>query len=358
MKLIFTILPIIYLAGNGYLFWRSMQVLTQIPLWGKWIFGILFWFTAFSLFISFGISNCRVPDIFPRILFHIGSVWLVFLLYMVLTLVFFDILHIIIPKLTGRFWYAIALTTAILVIGNINYRNPKTEELKLTFSNSSPNNDPLRIVAISDVHLGYGTGPKMLRKYINKINSLRPDIVLIAGDMIDNSVKPLWEAPFADELSRITVPIYLAPGNHEYISSIEECSKYLAQTNVTMLRDSAVTIDNGFTIIGRDDWSNSSRASLEELLSRYPSQKGTIVLDHQPREIHIGDSLGVNLMICGHTHNGQVWPLNIIVKNMYAQSHGYRKWKNSHVWVSSGISLWGPPFRIGTRSDIALIEIK
>lgn len=358
MKLIFTILSFIYLVGNGYLFWRSLQTLTQIPLWGKLIFSLLFWLAAFALFISFGIKNSDIPEFFPRILFHIGAVWLVFLLYMVLTLIILDLVNIFTHNFTGRFWYALGVTAVILIAGNINYRNPKIENLELTFSNDTPKNDSIRIVAISDIHLGYGTGPEKLKKYVSKINSLNPDVVLIAGDMIDNSVKPLWKAPFSQELAKISVPIYLAPGNHEYISSINECSKYLSQTNVVMLRDSATTIGKGLTLIGRDDFSNKSRIPLKELLLRHPTESGTIVLDHQPQELHIGDSLGVDLIICGHTHNGQVWPLNKIVNKIYPQSHGYRKWSHSHIWVSSGLSLWGPPFRIGTRSDIAVITIK
>jgi predicted MPP superfamily phosphohydrolase len=81
------------------------------------------------------------------------------------------------------------------------------------------------------------------------------------------------------------------------------------------------------------------------------------VLDHQPYHLAQADSLQVDLMICGHTHRGQVFPLNLMVDRMYEQSHGYRQWQHAHIWVSSGLSLWGPPFRIGTYSDLAVIEI-
>lgn len=81
-------------------------------------------------------------------------------------------------------------------------------------------------------------------------------------------------------------------------------------------------------------------------------------LNHQPYSLAETDSLKVDLLLCGHTHRGQVFPLNLITDKLYEQSHGYRKWSYSHIWVSSGLSLWGPPFRIGTQSDFAVIDIK
>ena len=149
----------------------------------------------------------------------------------------------------------------------------------------------------------------------------------------------------------------MVPGNHEYISSIEECEEYLAKTPVTMLRDSVVTLPQGLQIVGRDDRSNSGRMSLEALLAKTDESKPVIVLDHQPYELALTDSLGADIQISGHTHAGQIWPLSILIDLMYEQAHGYRKWNHAHIYVSSGLSLWGPPFRIGTRSELGVIDL-
>ena len=252
--------------------------------------------------------------------------------------------------------------------------------------------DPLerktvKIVAISDVHLGFATRKKHLQRYVEKINSLSPDIILIAGDLIDNSIKPVEQQRMQEELGMLRAPggIYMVPGNHEYISRIADVEAFLKKTPVVLLRDNVVLHPYGVAIAGRDDRSNRKRLSTEELLrkinetasadkdcdnvataeaaSETSGRNGkeyacpVILLDHQPYEIALKDSLGVDVQFSGHTHRGQVWPMSILVNRMYEQSHGYRKWNNSHVIVSSGLSLWGPPFRIGTNSDIWVMNI-
>ena len=102
---------------------------------------------------------------------------------------------------------------------------------------------------------------------------------------------------------------------------------------------------------------NRRRKPLEELLTQADLERPTILLDHQPYELNRTDSLGIDLQLSGHTHHGQVWPVNLLTDHIYEQSHGYRRWTKSHIWVSSGISLWGPPFRIGTRGDMAIIRL-
>jgi predicted MPP superfamily phosphohydrolase len=164
----------------------------------------------------------------------------------------------------------------------------------------------------------------------------------------------------AEELNQLKAPmgIYLAPGNHEYISGMEACEQFLKGTPIRLLRDSIVTLPNGLQLIGRDDRSNRRRLPIAELMKQADSTKPTLLIDHQPYEVAKKDSLGIDIQFSGHTHRGQVWPLSLLVDNMYEQSHGYRRWTNTHVYVSSGLSLWGPPFRIGTNSDMLVMMVK
>lgn len=357
MKLILILLPLVYLAGNGYLFWRVMHAISFAPLWCRIMAGILIWAAAFSLFAAVGLRDAGLPEAVLRWMFRIGSVWMVFLLYMVLLLVVSDIAGIFIPKLKPSLLFALPVTLCILGYGYINYRHPKVEHVDISLEKEGA---PVRIVAVSDVHLGYGTGVSALKKYVEKINSQGPDLILIAGDLIDNSVKPLLNEPFAEVLSRLKAPmgIYMVPGNHEYISGIDACLDFLKDTPITVLRDSMVILPGGQQLIGRDDISNRGRKSLEDLMDAADRSRAVIVLDHQPYDLKKTDSLGADLQISGHTHRGQIWPINWITDRLFEQSHGYRKWPHTHVWVSSGLSLWGPPFRIGTHSDMAVIELK
>lgn len=358
MKLSFLLLPLIYICANGYLYLRTLQALSCLPLWGKILLSVFFWIAAFALFIAIGLRESTMPDYINHTLFNVGSIWMVFLLYSVLLLGLTDLIKLAIPSIGHSFWYALPATLALLTYGYINYRNPVVEHIDITFDKKC--DSKMRIVAISDIHLGYGTGVNTLEKYVEMVNSEQPDVVLIMGDLIDNSMKPILNQPFDKVLAKINAPmgIYMVPGNHEYISNIDSVNNYLENTSIKLLRDSIATLPNGIQIVGRDDRSNRKRLPLEQLISQADKERPTIVLDHQPYKLAKADSLKVDLLLCGHTHHGQVFPFNLITDRLYEQSHGYRKWSHSHIYVSSGLSLWGPPFRIGTHSDMAVIEVK
>lgn len=359
MKIAFMMLPVVYLAGNGYLFMRVWQAMGSVPVWGKVIVTVLFWLAAFSLFAAIGFRDARIPALLLKSMYHIGAVWMAFLLYVVLLLAVFDVAGIFVPSMKHSLLFALPLTLCILCGGYINYRNPRVEHIDISLDKYQ-NPSPVRIAAISDVHLGYGTSVSALKRYVKLINSQNPDLILIAGDLIDNSVRPLLQEPYAEVLSELKAPwgIYMVPGNHEYISGIEACEDFLEYTPVHLLRDSIVTLPGGLQIIGRDDMSNRSRKPLEELIEGADSALPMIVIDHQPYNLVGTDSLEVDIQISGHTHRGQIWPLNWLTDCIFEQSHGYRKWTHSHIFVSSGISLWGPPFRIGTHGDMAVIDVR
>lgn len=371
MKIFFLTLLAAYTGGNLYIFIKSLHLLQGASLCSKIIYSILFWLIAFSLFISLFTRDVDYPTVIGRGIFMTGSVWMVFTLYMVLALLVTDIIRIAMPSLRTTMenyglLCALGATLLLLLYGYLNYRNPQINEIQVESPLSKEVTTPqktIKIVAISDVHLGNGTGKKLLGKYVQMINRQNADIVFIAGDLIDNSVKPLYKMEMADELKKVnaTMGIYMVPGNHEYISGIGASLEFIRQSGIKLLKDSVVALPCGITLIGRDDRSNRERKPLEELVMQAKdagAENPVVLLDHQPYELAKSDSLGIFLQISGHTHRGQVWPLNWLTDKIYEQSHGYRKWKNSHIYVSSGLSLWGPPFRIGTKSDMAVIEIK
>lgn len=358
MKIFFILLPIVYLAGNAYLYWKVLQSLAGAPLWAKIVIGVMFWTAAFSMFVSVGLKDTAAPQMVQKVLYHVGSVWMVFLLYSVLLLSAFDLIRIFVPLPGSGLQYVLPVVAAVLVYGYINYRHPSINHIDVTLEKEFEGE--LTAVAVSDIHLGHGTGPKALKRYVDMINAQNPDVIFIVGDLIDNSIRPLQKAPFDEVLNQLKAPmgIYMVPGNHEYISGIDASADYLdAKTDIKLLRDEIVELPCGIRVLGRDDRSNRSRQTLDSLLSGADTQKPVIVLDHQPYDLAETDAAGVDLQISGHTHDGQLWPLNIIVDKIYEQGHGYRKWSHAHIYVSSGLSLWGPPFRIGTKSDLAVIRL-
>lgn len=359
MKMFFLIIMGAYLAGNIYIFIQFMQTLSGVALGVRIAASVTFWILALLLLISMFMRDIPIPTTIAKGMFSIGSAWLVFMLYMVLALLLFDIAKIFAPSMQWGFFYALGLTTAVMVYGYYNYRHPRIEQIDIVLDKEM-GCEEIRIAAISDVHLGNGTDKKALQRYVKMINAQQPDLILISGDLIDNSITPVAQQHMEEELGELQAPlgIYMAAGNHEYISRIEKCDEFLRKTPIRLLRDSVATLPCGVQIVGRDDLSNRRRESLGDLLGRVDKTKPIIVLDHQPYNIAEADAAKVDIQLSGHTHRGQVWPLSLLTDYIYEQSHGYRKWKNAHIYVSSGLSLWGPPFRIGTNSEMAIITLK
>ena len=386
-----------YIAANVYVFIRFLQALGRFLPYGKGVcaackafFALLFWVAAVAMFVALFARNAGMPQWLLGSLYNVGSIWLVFTLYMVLALLAVDLLRLFWQTPFLKSYGSVAafgFVFLLLLYGYVNYRNPKVEEISIDLTTReagygdicftvqgngitsafgtgfelSGNRNRVRIVAVSDVHLGHATGKKALQRYVGKINSLNPDIILIGGDLIDNSVVPVEEQRMYEELSLLRAPmgIFMVPGNHEYISSrnLSEVKEFLKKTSVVLLRDSVVSLPGGLSLVGMDDRAVSRMSG--EVYDRLRSEVGdnrSILLVHQPSLVVPEDSLGFDIQFSGHTHRGQIWPVTMLVDRMYEQSHGYRKWGNTHVIVSSGLSLWGPPFRIGTNSDLWVIN--
>ena len=349
---------VLYFIGNAYIYIKLLHQIATLPLWAKITISVIFWLLSILMFISFRARQFNIPAMVSRSIFNLGAIWMLAVLYMVLILGCFDIIKLIFHPVKYSFYIAMATTVLLMIYGNINYHHPKVNRLDIKLD--KPLTSPIKIAAISDLHLGEGTGRNQLQRYINLIQSEQPDLIVIAGDLIDNSVRPLYRDSIADLLSQLHAPlgIYMVLGNHEYISGVNAARKFLENTPITLLRDSVVTLPNGLQIVGRDDKTNEGRKWLKELLTQTDSTKPVLVLDHQPYELANTDALGVDIQFSGHTHHGQVWPISIVTDIKFEQSHGYRKWKNTHIYVSSGLSLWGPAFRIGTNSDMGVITLR
>ena len=360
MKTMFTTMIAAYICGNIYIFIRAWQTFSGCSLSWKLTISVIYWIAVFSLIISMFFRHVEIPEFLSQGLFTLGSIWLVFTLYMVLALLVMDMARMIVPFLKPlSFYVTLGFTCCLLIYGYFNYKYPDINHLDITLEKPIKGS-PMKIIAISDVHLGNGTRKPQLKKYVETINAQQPDLIVICGDLIDNSLLPLYQQKMEEELNKLKAPmgIYLVPGNHEYISGIEECERFLKNTSIRLLRDTIVTLPNGLQLIGRDDRANRRRVPIVNLMKKVDPTKPTFLLDHQPYELAKKDSLGIDIQFSGHTHRGQVWPMSLLVDNMYEQSHGYRKWSHSHVYVSSGLSLWGPPFRIGTDSEMTVMTIR
>lgn len=371
----FIIILILYLLVNFYVFqriWAAMppNVLGRVAL-------VLFAVVAVSsVFVSFLIGD-SMPVALTSFLYKVGTAWVFIMLYFLMIILIVDLFGLTnrlfhfmpsetIIKYTKASWIGfgslVGFVALLMLFGYLRYQSKVRVELPVNIYKTvgdSTSSKPLRIVAISDLHLGYGIGKGEFEKWIDLINAENPDIVLIAGDIIDNSVRPLNEGDFAESFDKIKAPmgIYTCLGNHEYISGLSGSLGFISKTGVHMLRDSVALVDSSFYVIGRDDRSNPNRRPLKDLVAGLDRSKPIILLDHQPYNLEEAEANGVDIQFSGHTHQGQVWPISKITKQLYEKDHGYIKKGNTNIYVSSGIGIWGGKFRIGTQSEYVVIDV-
>ena len=365
--IMFIIFFSLIIGANFYIFYRLWHLLPiNLNHIAKIVMICVSIFLFLSPFISMGLAD-RLPFQVASFLYKIGTSWLIIMLYLIIIFFLSDIVRI-----TGLFpikqfmfnslkGFSVLCISIIIImsVGYFTYLNKKRVELTIKTEKIICSTSNLKIVAISDLHLGYGIGVKEFDRWVKLINDEKPDILLIVGDVIDNSLKPIYKKNYADIFAKINTKhgIYLALGNHEYISKINKSIDFFTKIGITVLRDSVVLIDNQYYIVGRDDRYNTNRKSIEELTKTLDKSKPVIMLDHQPYKLAEAEKNNVDLYIAGHTHDGQVFPISLITKLMYEMPYGYMKKNNTHYYTTSGIGLWGGKFRIGTRSEYVVINL-
>jgi predicted MPP superfamily phosphohydrolase len=215
----------------------------------------------------------------------------------------------------------------------------------------------LRIAFISDVHLSALTNKQNIEDSLKKMSEEEPDILLIGGDLVDFSCKDI-KADFTSSFREVEPKygIYAVVGNHEYHGGIEANIKYIESLGVKVLRDNILKIQ-GINIIGRDDVTNKNRKKISHLIKNIDRDLPIVLLDHNPNSIAEAIVSKIDLELCGHTHRGQFFPYNLIVKKMYKNYHGYKKFGLTHTIVSAGFSSWLIPHRVNSTSEINIIDL-
>ncbi len=369
-----SIVLVVYSLVNWYIFAKTSPLLagssyTTIGL------KILLWTVIFA-YPTGRILERFISSDFTLLLIRIGSYWLGAMLYLILVFLFLDIargVNHFLPftgylnfkanpeyRLIAIKWVYI-ITLLILIVGVINARIPRVSHYSIITEKSLGRVKKVRIVAVSDIHLGTLISHKRLNHLVEKINSQNPDIVLFAGDVFDEDIAYVVNNGLGKYFELIKAPlgIYAVPGNHEYFGKVEQKLSYLRDHGVNVLRDSTVLINDSFYIAGRDDRSaGKQRKSIHELVSNIDKSKPIVLLDHQPFKLNESAANGVDLQISGHTHHGQLWPFNYITNAIFELSSGYKKIGNTHFIVSNGYGTWGPPMRLGNRPEILVIDLE
>ncbi len=359
--LAFSVLPLLALAYVGWHIWMLLP-------WGK-VWKALVMLVPLMALGAMVASLTRTIDKMPldiaTVVYEVGNSLIFVLLYLVLIFVLLDVgrwVGVVKTEWLQHNGIVATLLTIFLVAvfgyGNLHYRHKYRQVIDLKTPKTIKQGT--KVVLLSDLHLGYHNRRKELHRWVDMINAEHADAVLIAGDLIDLSVKPLIEERDWEELHRINAPIYACLGNHEYISGVRDALAFYRQAGITLLKDSEASVA-GLTIIGRDDRSNTHRKSLQAIMKESCDStqllQPIILLDHQPYHLEEAENARVDFQFSGHTHHGQVWPISWITDALYEDAFGATTKGKTQYYVSSGMGIWGGKFRIGTRSEYIVLTI-
>ena len=354
--LIFMLLP---LLGNVYVLWHVWRIL-PLPSWAKVVVVTLMVFAFLLLFVGFS-RHIHLNMPLATVVYEIGTSWLIILLYLFMAFLLLDIgrwVHLVPATFLKNSWSGTLAVTAFMFIiflyGNIHYHQKVRQPLMLTTGKTLSRK--MKVVMLSDLHLGYHNRRSEFAKWVDKINEEKADLILVAGDIIDKNIQPLEEQEMHQEFLRLNAPVVACLGNHEYYGGESNALLFYKKADITLLRDSVTTVGD-LCIIGRDDRSNPKRKTLSELMKGVDRTKYLVVLDHQPIQLEEAEQNGIDFQLSGHTHHGQVWPISWITESIYECAFGEWQRGSTRYYVTSGIGIWGGKFRIGTRSEYVVAEI-
>jgi len=366
----------LYITLNFLILFRVSRYL-KFPRWIMGSFISLFIVVALGYLIA-RILKGYIPQAYLDMISLAGSFWIVAFVYFFLFWLAFEAGHLLLlftgklestkSKLPKAFPAMAVVSIVIFVVmvitaGYFNNRQIVIREMSIGIDKAVSENQNLRVVMVTDIHLGYIVDGKRAEQIIKVINDQKPDIVFLTGDIIDIDTKTVVANGGAAALDKIEAPlgVFACLGNREEYAGEDASFELLDSVGINVLRDEFINLANGLQIAGRLDVSRErfgkSRKPLKNIIGVADKNMPIILLDHQPKALKEAQDAGVDLILCGHTHNGQFWPFNYVVKMIFDVAYGYAKWGDMNIYVSNGVGTWGPPVRIGLPPEIVVINI-
>ena len=388
-----------YLLVCVYILLRSLhwfQVLHTVfqNVWVCRGIGLVYLFVVFSILIAF----MAPASGFRRFMKLLSNYWLGVLMYTLMTLGIADGLRLLLKypfrnfAFPGRELLFSNMGTAVVgavcaviistvsIYGVLSAGNIHTTKYNISVDKKAGNMKELNVVLIADLHLGYNIGCKQMEQMTEKINEQKPDLVVVAGDIFDNEYEAVQNP---DRIAKTLAGIksrygsFGVFGNHDVTERLlggfsvasqakemrdPRFEEFAKKAGIQMLDDEVTLIDDAFYLVGRKDAQKpgdgtKNRMEPEVILSGLDKDKPIIVLEHQPKQLKELETAGADMQLCGHTHDGQMFPGNLTVKLMWENACGYLKKGNLHSIVTSGVGVWGPAMRVGTDCEICPITI-
>lgn len=342
-------------------------------------------------FINTFIKNGLLKVIITKL----SNIWIGIMLYSVIILaILLIVINLLklslkenLDKIYNKKTFFITSTICIIfillvnILGNVNAKNIKTTNYVVSVDKSGNNLENLNIMLIADLHLGYSINENNIKQMVEKSNECNPDVIVIAGDIFDNNYDAIKNPnKIIDLLKNLKSKygVYACYGNHDVNEKIllgftfdEHSSKnidkrmlqFLDDANIKILEDEYVLIDNSFYLYGRPDFYKNrfvdkKRKIPNDIIKELDTKKPIFVIDHEPRELKELANAGIDIDLSGHTHDGQFFPVNLFIKLTFENTYGITKKDNMYSIVTSGVGVYGPYIRVGTKSEICNITVK
>jgi uncharacterized protein len=356
----------IWAAMHLYVFWR----MASIPWVASHASRKLLLASAIVLWSSYPLS--RILDVW-RLQFiswpleYLGAFWIGVLFLLMASLLVVDVVTLgglalprIVPAVRG---WAVVVALVLSSIGFVQaFRAPVVRSYEVRLAGLPRERDGLVLIEISDLHLGTLIGGNWLSGLTDRVNAMRPDIVCVVGDLVDGNVGRVQALrPVLQEL-RAPLGVWAVTGNHEYYAGLDRSLRLFEEAGFSVLRDAWAEVVPGLVLAGVDDLTARAQFGVEDrtvekaLTNRPPG--ATILLSHSPWEVEVAARAGVGLMLCGHTHNGQIWPFTYLVGLRYPLTGGRYQTGGMEVIVCRGTGTWGPRIRLWRPSEIVRVTLR
>lgn len=392
--MIFLFLLPFYLGVSSYMMFRFFYWMKHCNHRFNWLrfkvpFAVVYLFMALSPVIAFLLPKSAVAIVIRRI----STYWIGIMLYSLLYVVLFDLLRLIAKhtKLKNTLLFfrgsvisigsvVVACAVATCLYGIFNARNIKVNEYSVTVNKSCGSDKHLKAVLVADLHMGYAIGVDHITNMVEKINEQDADIVIIAGDIFDNSYDGMDDPEgIKAQLKSIKSKygVYAVYGNHDIDEKIlmgftfdwggkqlnsEKMTNFIKECDIKLINDESVLINDEFYLVGRRDTDkpgteDGTRAEISELTKDLDKTKPIFVLSHEPDELQKTADAGADIDFSGHTHDGQLFPGNLTIGLFWENPCGMIKKDNMYSIVTSGVGVYGTFMRVGTDAEICSVDI-
>ncbi len=333
---------------------KNLTLSNKTIQWIKWLFIL----SAISIMAGQMLSR------FLNIHFiqYYGYVWLGVISITFAVFLVASLLKIIIPSGSGIIVLTALVISLLISIYSFvnNMKEPVLREVEIVTTKSIGVNGEFTILQLSDIHIDDATNPKAINKLVKRVNALSPDLIVITGDLIDGRINAKSEINLIFKELKSSNGVYAVTGNHEYYSGIDNFLAFTKRTGIKVLFDEYIDITGNISLYGmKDDTSTSSRRSnwTADVLDIVDKDKFNILIGHRPYGIEKNGGKGIDLQMAGHTHAGQIPPMDLLVQLVYRYPSGLYKSGNSFIYTSTGAGVWGPPMRFLSNSEIVLYRI-